>query len=90
MNRTLKTILIVINATALLISIFWLYKSREPHPLIVLLDAGATMLALIFEKQVSNIITKNIFGSKIKVDTEPGSNIHTSQVRDSEIDIKNR
>jgi hypothetical protein len=62
----------------------------EPHPLIIMIGQGAILIGLLFEKKISGIITKNVSDSKIKVNAKQGSNIHTSDIKNSEIDIKNR
>ncbi len=90
MNKTLKAILIIINAIALLVSIYWFYNDQEPHPLTVLLDESVTLLALIFEKQVSNILTKRVHKSEVDVDVISGDKVTTTDVTESNIRIKTK
>lgn len=90
MNKILKTILIILNFLMFLIAIIWFLCCYEPHPLIISIGQIGTILGLIFEKQISGIITKRVSNSKIKVDAKSGSHIHTSDIKDSEIEIKNR
>jgi hypothetical protein len=90
MNKTLKTILIIINVIALLISTYWFYKEHEPHPFIVILDEVATLIALIFEKQVCNILSKRVHKSDIDVNVISGDNITTKDITESSIRIKTK
>jgi hypothetical protein len=90
MNKYLKRFVVIINIVMLLLAIYWYLEKKEVEPVIVTLGQIIAIITLIFEKQFSQIITKRISGSNIKIDTEPGSKILTSKVKDSEIDIKNR
>jgi hypothetical protein len=72
------------------LAIYWYNDKKEPEPLIAIIGQFATLLVILFESKISNIKTKNVINSKIKVDTEPGSKIHTSDIKDSEIDIKTK
>lgn len=87
MNRTLKIILICINSLMLIISVSWYFENEEKEPLIISLGQLATLLTLIFEKQVSKIFTKNIDNSRIKIKRQDNDSVHTENVTDSEIDI---
>jgi hypothetical protein len=90
MNKNLKRILIILNLGVLTIAVLWFIKYKEYEPLTVIIAQVVTLLGLLFESHVSEIITKDVSKSKIKIDTEPGSKIHTMNVNDSDIDVKNR
>ena len=91
MNKTLKAILIILNVIMLGLAINWWYTNKEEtEPLITIIGEIMTLLVILFEKNISRIKTKKVRKSKIGIDTVPGSNISTSDIQDSEIDIKNR
>ncbi len=72
------------------LAIYWYNDKKETEPLIAIIGQIVALLVILFESKISNIKTKKVTNSKIKVDTEPGSKIHTSGIKDSEIEIKNR
>ena len=91
MNRNLKGILIAINSVMLLLAIYWYTDKGETEPIIVFWGQVATLLVLLFEKQVSNILTKKIHDdSDVDVDVQSGDNVATSNVRKSKVKIKTR
>lgn len=87
MNKTLKFILICINSLMLIISVSWYFENEEKEPLVVSLGQLATLLTLIFERQASKIITKNIDKSRVTIKRQDNDSIHTENVKDSKIDI---
>lgn len=90
MNKGLKLALIFINLVMLGIAVSWYMNQKEHEPLIIIFGQAATLLGILFEANISEVITKGVSDSKLKVDTKPGSKIHTSNIKKSEIDIKNR
>lgn len=87
MNKTLKTILIIINFVMLGIALSWYFDDKVKEPLIVSLGQLSTILILFFEKQASNIFTKEVDNSKIKVQNRNGDSVHSEKIKDSDIDI---
>ena len=90
MNSFLKWILVVINVVMLYLAYKWYKQKEELEPLIVICGQAATLIGLLLEKQVSNIITNRITNSGIGVDAVSGDNVETKNVKDSTVNIKTR
>ncbi|MBO6607408.1 hypothetical protein [Psychroserpens sp.] len=81
MNKTLKAVLITVNAIMLILAVYWYYESSEIEPLIVFLGQTASILILIFEKKLSKNLVSKVSDSKVR--------IKTSKDDDSHIEVKN-
>ena len=90
MNKLLKTILIILNLLMLSLAIYWYSEKKETEPLISIIGQIIALLVILFENNISKIRTNKINKSGVNIDTKPGSDIKTSNVTDSQIDIKNR
>ncbi len=91
MNKKLKVLLIIINIIMMILSIYWYIDKKETEPIIVFLGQIATLVALVFEKPVSNILTRKIHdNSSLDVDVQSGDNVDTKNVKNSKINIKTR
>lgn len=87
MNKTLKTIVVVINFGMLVLALIWYFQQREIEPLIVSLGQVLVILALLFENRFSGIFSKNISNSKINIKNRKGDNVHSENIRGSKIKI---
>ena len=90
MKRPLKIALIILNLIILIAAGIWYSKQQDWEPLIICIGQLATLAGLIFENQISGIITKKVDNSLIDVDVISGENVHTSKIKDSDIKIKTR
>ncbi len=81
----------VYNMRIASVAAYWYSEARDSEPMIVILGQGATLLGLIFEKQVSNIKTKKIENnSDVDIDVVAGDKVTTSDVKKSSIRVKTR
>lgn len=87
MNKKLKATIISINVLMLILSGFWYYRDNDFEPFIVAMGQICVILGLVFENQATQIFTKGIDNSDVKIKRKPGDNIHTEGVKDSTIDI---
>lgn len=87
MNKAIKRILLIINVIMLAFAILWFFDEKSMEPLIASFGQISSILLLIFEKQVSEIFTKNIKNSDVKIQNRDGDRVHMEDIADSEIHI---
>lgn len=88
MNKILKFLIIAINGYMLFLAYDWYTKTPEENePKIVILGQIIAISALLFEQKISEVFTKNIMNSTIKIKRKATDKIHTENVKDSNIDI---
>ena len=88
MNKVLKFIIVLINLGMLYLAYEWYLKTNEYEPKIVILGQILAVLGLLFEQKVTEVFTKNIDNSEVKIERKSTDSIHTENVKDSTIDIK--
>lgn len=81
MNKTLKIVLIVLNAVMLVLALYWYRKESQIEPIIVFIGQVASILILLFENKISKNSIKKISDSKVRISTTKGDESH--------IEIKN-
>lgn len=74
-----KNILIGLNIIALLGSVYWLTIEHKPEPLVTLILTLANLVGLTFEDKIN----KNIFKSKVKIDTNYGNSSGSVQTQNN-------
>lgn len=75
----------------MIVAIYWYSEKKETEPIIVFLGQIATLIVLIFEKPVSNILTRKITNNSIlDIDVQSGDNVDTKNVKNSRVNIKTR
>lgn len=75
----------------LVLALIWYQDKHETEPLIVCIGQGATLLTLLFEQLSPKINTERVSNkSKVYVDVTSGENVNTSDIDDSDVNIKTR
>lgn len=91
MTKNYKGLLIFINFIILILAIYWYFENKEKEPLIVILGQITGLVVLIFERKVSQILTKKVEEeSDVNIDVQSGDIVETTDIKKSKVTIKTR
>ncbi|MDR6922069.1 hypothetical protein [Chryseobacterium sp. 2987] len=88
MNKTLKTILIIINILILFVAGYWIYtKKNDPEPIAVFLAQIATLFMLFFENSITRKFEAgNLLDSEL--DIENKDDVKMKDITKSKVKVK--
>jgi hypothetical protein len=95
MKNSVKIGLVILNLIVLVLSLLWIIKpDYNWEPITVLITQSLSLITLLFENQISNILVKKIKDKgdvKIDIHKKDKTNMHVEDVSgDAKVSIKKK
>lgn len=88
MNKTAKSIIILLNIIMLILALLWYFNSHEYEPLIVVIGQMLSLLVIGYEKSFSNVSVKRVLDSEVKIKSSSDGTVKTKNIKRSKIDVE--